>query len=37
MNLESAWTPWGPVATKTLKLGEHLVEVVLAISVATLP
>jgi uncharacterized protein with NAD-binding domain and iron-sulfur cluster len=37
INLESAWTPWQPVAQKTLKLGEDFDEVVLGISVAALP
>jgi uncharacterized protein with NAD-binding domain and iron-sulfur cluster len=37
INLESAWTPWKPVARKTLKLGEDFDSVVLGISVAALP
>jgi uncharacterized protein with NAD-binding domain and iron-sulfur cluster len=37
INLESAWTPWKPVAKKTLKLGEDFDAVVLGISVAALP
>lgn len=37
IDLESSWSPWRPVAKKTLKLGEDFDEVVLGISVAALP
>ena len=37
IDLESPWSPWKPVGTKTLKLGEDFDEVVLGISVAALP
>jgi uncharacterized protein with NAD-binding domain and iron-sulfur cluster len=37
INLESSWTPWQPVAKKTLTLGTDFDSVVLGISVAALP
>lgn len=37
IDLESSWSPWQPVAKKTLKLGADFDQVVLGISVAALP
>jgi uncharacterized protein with NAD-binding domain and iron-sulfur cluster len=37
IDLESSWSPWKPVAKKTLKLGVDFDQVVLGISVAALP
>lgn len=37
INLESFWTPWKNIATKTLKCGEDFDEVVLGISIGAFP
>lgn len=37
IDLESSWSPWQPVARKTLTRGEDFDEVILGISVAALP
>jgi uncharacterized protein with NAD-binding domain and iron-sulfur cluster len=37
IDLESSWSPWKPVAKRTLKLGVDFDQVVLGISVAALP
>ncbi|RYH12245.1 NAD(P)-binding protein [Tropicimonas sp. IMCC6043] len=37
INLESSWTDWAPVGTRTLELGKDFDEVILGISLGALP